>query len=573
MEDERWVTRFTFWQRAVRIVLFALLTWQVRLYEPAIIVLWDAWRFLIDRLPLSDQFLPALFTLLAWLLLFLCMYAVFIFWLAQFILPVMHWKDRAPAALRLFLFSVGNGPLHGAAIFVRDGQMDDASLPELQKNWPGVAFVDARSAITIDKHANRKGDITPASLERPQKVHFDEKTKTYVSDIRVAGPGLTFTRRNEKITGAVDLRNQTRSRKGVQADTRDGIRVRTDISCTFTLGQPPDVLDVCLGENGNQVFVIEWDDKSRPTAIKRIKSLSRNLDEGDEQEICEFVKNYPDPSTVTADIHDSGFPYTLDPTRVEQAVFFQTSGPDPRVSSHLTFRKWYDLPQDVATQKFRILLSQQPYLKLYSPEEPDNFILKDLKKELGRQVRNTGILAYRVIGLREGGFLEAERLYATSDLVYYPARNLTRLAVLRDRGIKVLSTGFGELEPVDKSVRRHLMNSWRSVKQREADLKVADFSLEIARVKNQARVRAQQSMIYHLTQILEKQEYPREALAMLVYQELEAAAANPETRKLLPEDTLSLLTGIGSMLLPAEKNPARSGSGGVPIVPPEEETS
>jgi hypothetical protein len=568
VEEDRWFTSFTFWQRAIRIVLLTLFIWYVRLDQSLFIVFRDAWRFLIDHLALTDQFFLAVNTLLECLFLFLLCYGVFIFWLAQFILPVTNWRERFPATWRLFLHSISGGRLHGAAIFVRDGQMDDVSIFELEKNWPGVAFVDLRSAITIDKHLNRKGAITSAGLERPQKVHFDEKTKTYVSDIRVTGPGLVFTERNEKITGAADLRNQTRSRKGVQADTRDGIRIRTDISCTFTLGQPPDVLDVCLGGgNGSEVFVIEWD-TSLPLSHKRIKSLSKELDREDEDEIYKFVIRHPDAYRVTADVHNSGYPYTLDKLRIEQAVYFATSVPDPRASSDLSFRKWFDLPQDVAAQKFRLLLSQQLYLKLYSLEDPNAFLLKDLKKELARQVRNTGILAYRVIALREGGSLEAERLYATSDLVYYPPRNLTRLAVLRDRGIKVLSAGFGELEPIDKSVRKHLMNSWRSTKQKEADLKVADYNLEIARVKSQARVRAQQNMIYHLTQILEKQEYPREALAMLVYQELEAAAANPETRKLLPEDTLSLLTGIGTMLLPGDKNTTQPGIGRLPLVPP-----
>ena len=227
------------------------------------------------------------------------------------------------------------------------------------------------------------------------------------------------------------------------------------------------------------------------------------------------------------------------------------------------------MPEDVAAEKFRILLSQQPYLKLYAAEDPTNFPLKDLKRELTRQVRNTGVLAYRLIVLREGGILEAERLYFTSELVFYPPRNLIRMDVLRDRGIKVLSAGFGDLEPVESSVRDHLVEAWRSVKRKEAALKVADSNLEAARIRNQARVRAQQSMIYHLTQVLEDEEYPREALAMLIYQELEAAAANPETRKLLPADTLSLLTGIGTILLPAEKSTTRPG-GGIPYIPQDE---
>jgi hypothetical protein len=308
-------------------------------------------------------------------------------------------------------------------------------------------------------------------LKDPKKTHFDEKTNTYISNVRVAGPGLVFIKKRERITGWVDLRKQSRTRKEVMADTRDAIRVKTDISCTFSLGEPPDVLDVCLGgENGKTVFVIEWD-TSMPVAYKRIKSLSRELDEGDEREIYDFMINNLDPISVSTDVPNSGFPYTVDDQRIEQAIFFQSLNTDPKASSDLTFRKWSEVPVDVVAEKFRILLSQQPYLKLYSPEEPDKFPLKDLKKELTRQVRNSGVLAYRGIVLREGGSLEAEMLYFTSQLAFYPPRRLNRMDVLRDRGIKVHSAGFGELEPVESLVRDHLIKSWRSVKQKKPPLK------------------------------------------------------------------------------------------------------
>ena len=298
----------------------------------------------------------------------------------------------------------------------------------------------------------------------------------------------------------------------------------------------------------------------------RLSSLSATeLDAGDQKEIYEFVLNHPDHSTVSADVYESVFPYTFDETRVEQAIYSQTLVQDPASSGMLWFKKWSDWPQDVAAEKFRILLAQWPYMNLYAPEDPNKVPLKDFKKELFRQVRNTGILAYRVVVLRDRSSLEAGKTYALSDLVYYPPRNLVRFDILRDRGIKVLATGCGDLEPVEKTIREHFVNSWRSAKQKEADLKVADSHLEIARIKNQARVRAQQNMIYHLTQVLENQEYPREALAMLIYQELEAAAANPETRKLLPADTLNLLTGIGTLLLPRDKNSERP-RGGMPII-------
>lgn len=568
MKEGYRLTSFNFWQRSIRLILLITFSLQVQLPLHLFYALRDAWKLFWDWILPSAQFYVSLLALFEFSFIFLLFYSGFIFWLAQFILPVTQWYERIPAAWRLFVFSLFWGRWHGPAVFVRNGETD-ADVEELSKSGPGVAFVDLRSAITLNSRPPKKQALSPAALERPERLHFDEKTNTYVSNVRVAGPGLVFMKRHERLTGWVDLRTQVRARKPVQADTRDAIRVKTGVTCIFTLGEPPEVLDVCLGgADGKEVFVIEWDDKM-PVAYKRIKSLSRALDPGDEQEIYDFWSRHPDPAAVLTDVPDSGFPYTLDAQRVEQAIYFQNLKTDPKAFGDLTFRKWFEVPVDVTAEKFRILLSQQPYLKLYSPEDPKNFPLKDLKKDLIRHVRNTGVLAYRLVVLREGGNPNAERLYFTSELMFYPPRNLERMDVLRDRGIKVITCSFGELEPVEQTVRDHMFDSWRSIKQREAALKVADSTLEISRIRNQARIRAQQSMIYQLTQVLENHEYPREALAMLIYQELEAAAANPETRKLLPEDTLSLLTGIGTMLLPADSSTKRPG-GAVPITPDED---
>jgi hypothetical protein len=338
------------------------------------------------------------------------------------------------------------------------------------------------------------------------------------------------------------------------------------------------VLDVGLGgDDGKQVCVIEWEN-SRKGVFRKVKSLLVNeLDAGDQHEIIEFIYKQPTPAETRSDmpgevVPTEEIPYSFNEKRVEKAVYSQTQILRDPVGSRQVFKKWSEWPQDVAAEEFRILLAKQPYMKLYSPEDPKNYPLTEFKKELTRNVRNTGILAYRVVALRNGGRLQIGRVYSDTDLIYYPPRELTRHNVLRYRGIKVLGTGIGELEPRDKTVREQLLNSWLSSKQKEADVKYADYRLEIARVRSQARVRAQQSMIYHLTQLLENQEYPREALALLIYQELEATAANPETRKLLPGDTLSLLTGIGTMLLPADKAINRP-SGATPVVPPQTDES
>ena len=566
MEDHPRLLSFTIWQRIIRLVLLLLFLWQA--WTHIYIVLTGLWGLFRNGLLPTAQFITSFIALAVTFFVLIICYIVYIFWFSQFILPVTGRKERLTAGWRLLLYGVSSGRWHGAAVFVRDGDID-ASLDELHKNGPGVAFVDLRSAITLDKNLKHKNDISSTSPGKLQKVHSSQKTNTFSSGIRVAGPGLTFIRKDEKITGAVDLRKQTRSRKSVQADTRDGIRVTTDVSCTFTIGQPPEVIDVCLGdEKSGQVLVIEWE-SSQPVVSKKIKSLLPNqLDSGDEREIRAFIASYPDPSKISTDVPEEHFPYTLNEKRVEKAVYSQTLIQDPAGTQAQAFKKWCDWPQDVAAEKFRILLAKWPYMKLYSPEDEENYPLKDFKKELSRQVRNTGILAYRVVALRNGDRPEEGKGYSNHDLIYYPARELVRLDVLRYRGIRVLSTSIGELEPKEKTVRDHLMNSWLSAKQKDADVKVADYNLEIARIRNQARVKTQRNMIYNLTQLLENQEYPREALALLIYQELEATAANPETRKLLPEDTMSMLNGIGTILL--QRNTNTKPTSGTPVILPGE---
>ncbi len=117
---------------------------------------------------------------------------------------------------------------------------------------------------------------------------------------------------------------------------------------------------------------------------------------------------------------------------------------------------------------------------------------------------------------------------------------------------------------------KNLRESWLSAKKKEESLKAADSKLEATRIINHARIRTQQNMNYHLARLLEKQEYPREALAMLVFQELEAAAANPETRKLLPENTLNLMNSIGQLLLQSQREEDGYGNERT-FIPPEEE--
>ncbi len=539
---------FTFWQHTLRVLILLWIGWLFLddLYKGFI----DIWNYKVNHTPIQSQTFLSISTILIGSILVISFYLIFIYWFAHFALPIKSFVEKKNAFKRLLLFGISMGKGHGPAIFVRNGEMI-GTLEEFSKTLPGVAFLDLRSAMVLEKLRNKQDKQYNENMGQPQKVRFSRyDSEAYQAPIRVEGPGLIFIEKNENITGTVDLRSQSRSRSDVTADTRDGIRVNTSVSCTFTLGQPPDILDVCIdGERMGRVFVIEWD-KQVPTNLKRISKLTEELDPGDAAEISKFVVDHPDATSVISDLPTENFPFTFEAERVEQAIYTATNVHD---AEQLRIKMWSNWPQDVTAEIFRILLSQKPLMSLYTSEDVSVYPMKAFRRDLFTHVRNTGVLAYRTFKHIDGTSLKAGEIYLPRDLISYPPRSLTRSAVLRDRGIKIISTGFGDLEPKDESVRKKLMESWLSSKQKEVEIKQADYKLEAARIINHARVRTQQSMIYHFTKLLEKQEYPREALAMLIYQELEAAAANPDTRRLLPDDTLSLLTGIGQLLLPNMK--------------------
>ena len=73
--------------------------------------------------------------------------------------------------------------------------------------------------------------------------------------------------------------------------------------------------------------------------------------------------------------------------------------------------------------------------------------------------------------------------------------------------------------------------------------------------------RSQQEMIYTLSQIFRSTPHTDEALAMRIYQALEAAATEPIARKLLPQDTVAMLTQLREWLTVEDEGSNRQGPG------------
>lgn len=108
--------------------------------------------------------------------------ALFILWIgffAQFSLPVRIVGERLRAWQHLLLYALGR---HGPAISVEDGEIRENKSESLRKGR-GVILLDTASAGVL----RTPGEFT-----------------------RAVGPGVVFTRKNERLAGVVDLHKQTK---------------------------------------------------------------------------------------------------------------------------------------------------------------------------------------------------------------------------------------------------------------------------------------------------------------------------------------------------------------------------
>jgi len=117
-----------------------------------------------------------LWTLFGFLLFF------WLFFFAQFTLPVHGWKERKGIFLRLWYYAIG---MHGPALFVQDGHVIE-NKGERFKKGPGVIVLDSASAAVLKNEANFT---------------------------RAVGPGVVFTAAGETIPkgAAIDLRKRSKS--------------------------------------------------------------------------------------------------------------------------------------------------------------------------------------------------------------------------------------------------------------------------------------------------------------------------------------------------------------------------
>lgn len=435
--------------------------------------------------------------------------------------------------------------MHGQAVFIKDG-VKLATAEEVNRVGPGVLVVDFNSAVVLERLVG-----PPTSIVRPLVDLFRRMaqatgvTRHYGAPI-VHGPGLIFTLPYERIRGVVDLRKQSRRLKEISAYTRDGIELKSNVFAVFSIGQEPDVLQMAyIGDRRlENLRVISTE--TLPGDQIRVRVLEdEELDSDDLQEIHRYarVPNQANDSVAYAALPAPSLRPVFDKARVFLAVFAQARD---LVQDKLL--PWTELPARIAADIYRETLSRINYDDLYRLENPDprDFPLPEVKRNFRMTVRNTGILSFRVVFLRSGHPL-VNGIYPASELLCSPILPLTSPHVLRERGIKVITSGFSNPIPSEEVYQQRL-NAWRAHWERDREIVKSSRELEATRIRNRARALAQRELTFTLSKIFERTELTDEILAIRVLQSLEAVAVDPKTREFLPGDTIKLMEQVHKWL-------------------------
>jgi hypothetical protein len=502
---------------------------------------------------------------------------IWIAFFAQQVLPVSSLRERYLATRQLLATLTGR---HSLAVRIRDGRvLGDGSPARRKKAGWGVAVVDLSSAVVLQKR-RRPRPLLRRMLQRIPGFRKPKPSTTFGVDsqgrplpqARVEGPGLVFTDHRDSmggpvyeefLLGAMDLRNQLRLNLDVRTATQDGIEVKTHVISVFTLGEKPDVVQVAYAdgdETAKNLFVVHleecadrdcWEGEpgtSKWKRGKRVKDLIDELDEGDKLEIHEMVqamrRGRSLPKPVNSVDTSNGGPYILDRERVFAALASRARHDEDEQPI-----EWTELPPLVATDIFRSMLTDEKYDQLYLPADPERYPIEKLKSNFRAKVRNKGVLAYQFMERVDGDPITKGQILFDHQIKQTPARDLNTPKVLRARGIRVLFSGFTELVPVDPEVQKRLLEAWSSRWERQTVVEMADYDLRARRALFKARVQAQQDIIYAFAKIFQQYKNSKEALALRVFQALEAAIADPLAREMVPRDTVLMFRTLHKWLL------------------------
>ncbi|HKJ27814.1 MAG TPA: hypothetical protein VJ965_09270, partial [Anaerolineales bacterium] len=477
---------------AILFVVFALFNEEVLYFLDML------WTVIRTRAPIPPEEINPreignhLFAMFLGFLVYYAFLRLFVFFFAQFLLPVQSSSERM-TIVRLFSRFLSGG--HGPLIFIRDGRMI-SHYGEAEKKGPGVLLVNSNSAVVVGG-----------------KVH---------------GPGIVFTE-GRPINAVFDLRKQVRSEGHIRAVTRDGIEIETNVSVQFSISAPPEV--IYLTSINDVVHVLELNDQNEVTGF------TTDDFEYDEQLEINRVIGY---------LQDQNFdevPFS-DPERYMnnrfvsnriQAVFNN----QPRRPSDGKKIDWRDLPLTIAIEEFRNTIVRYPYDQLFLQQPTQNtfevqeFPLNQIRREFSRKVRNTGYLSYRYVQRVDGTPMEVgDRLSEENTLTFNPVY-LQSARPLRQSVISVSAVGFGEILPTSDEVKRQTIENLIARWSSEAYRTGVGFDEQAALIRSRAKAQVQQDTVYALAEFLQNSSRARTALILRIFQGLEAATDGSTNKELV----------------------------------------
>ena len=475
------------------------------------------------------------------------LFYVWVLLVSQFVLPVQTNTERRLVFDRMLRYMAG---LHGPAVFIKNGEAI-ADETEMDNTRPGVAFVDLSSAIALESQWEHV-DKGKSLLSRFRRSHFyriAERICRFIIDnlvslirrllrlkepirplVRIAGPGIVFTQQNEKIREIADLRRQFRG-ADVRITTRDGFEIQVPVSVIFSLGDKPEFLYVTYDWDVSQET---WRDKTGPEDIRvvkkneagnKIERIIDDLDDADKREIHQYVLTHlPDGIDYEEELLGEVYhPYYYDEDRVFAALYSKALEADDK-----TTLNWTELPIHVATEKLRNLLSDQNYNALFQINDPNQFPLYEkILPELRRYMRNQGVLAYQFVLRKDGQPIKAGDSWIRRDLDFYRYQDLRNSKVLRNRGIRVISSSFSEFKPKHHGVSEQLFDHWKMGWEGEAQEIATQAEMEAAKIVANARRTTYREIISNLEIAYTGLSVPKDALALRLFQTIEAAILDP----------------------------------------------
>ena len=594
-------TRSGFWRKFITVglfILFILAFW--RDIGPALRGWWNLLLviYYTHKMAEFDAItLAAMLKVASNVVVYLVIYILSLFVVAQFTLPVQSWKERLSAFGRLALFLFH---WHGPIVIIREGKCV-AKVGDDENINPGVALVDLSSAIVLERlpwqeeldetqEKTRPEKLKPSFLYRKISQARQEDDRCW---LRVAGPGVNFTKSGESIHSVIDLRRQVRIDPGIKALTRDGIEVETPVFSVFSISDPPDVIPVAYVGGTGKENLYALDIESKANNLVMIKGKFE-LDPIDAEEIHRFVESggvraeelaAPQPSSSNVKT-----PYRYDEERVFMAACAEAGHVSPEEKNTL----WHQLPRYIAIETFQNLLAQYTYDYIYSPVSEEDIAVepasqkthttqreepffKKLKREFNRKVMYQGVLSYKLVRLSSSKQTVGRRvpkwnanplteenfnsIRPTSEFEMSSAYPLSASKVLRDRGIKIVAVGFPEIKSPPE-IHAQIADSWTARLERQIKITQAKHEREAMQVINSARTQTQRESAYFLSNIFKNEPHSTEALALLLFQSLENVATDPSSHKdLPPKEVLTMLQNLHRWLLIERKEMERKEKG------------